>query len=51
LWYLKGKGYVKRGDNGRFTITVPGVDEVESRALPREYRSQKLLEPISTAGD
>jgi hypothetical protein len=50
LWYLKGKGYVKRGDNGRFTITVPGFDEVESRALSREHRNQKLLEPGSATG-
>jgi DnaJ domain len=51
LWYLKGKGYVKRGDNGRFTITVPGSDEVESRALPHEHRNQRLLEPGSAAGE
>ncbi len=44
LWYLKGKGYVKRGDNGRYNITVPGFDEVEGHGLPRERRSQKLLE-------
>jgi curved DNA-binding protein len=51
LWYLKGKGYVTYGDNGRFTITVRGFDEVESCALAREHRGQKLLEPSSTAED
>lgn len=29
LWYLRGKGFVHRTDNGRFTITVQGFDEVE----------------------
>jgi len=47
LWYLKGKGYVKRADNGRFTITVAGFDEVENYGSPGEHRNQKLLEPVS----
>jgi curved DNA-binding protein len=51
LWYLKGKNYVKRGDNGRFTITVPGFDEVEGGSQPRERRKQNLLEPAIAAGD
>lgn len=51
LWYLKAKGYVKRGDNGRFAITVSSFDEVASRALPRDRRNQKLLAPGSAAGD
>ncbi len=50
LWYLKGKDYVRRSDNGRFAITVTGFDEAESRALPREHRNQKLLELSSAAG-
>jgi curved DNA-binding protein CbpA len=45
LWYLRGKGYVTRGDNGRFTLTVPGSDEVESPAQSWDHRNQKLLEP------
>jgi hypothetical protein len=44
LWYLKGKGYVKRGDNGRFTLTVPGSDEVESYTQ-QGRQDLKLLEP------
>lgn len=45
LWYLRGKGYVSRGDNGRFTITVSGFDEAESNPQSRENRGVKLLEP------
>jgi hypothetical protein len=45
LWYLKGKGYVKRADNGRFAITVSGFDEVESHTTtPQERTTVKLLE-------
>jgi DnaJ domain/PilZ domain len=52
LWYLKGKGYVKRGDNGRFTITVEGSDQVENCESPREHQNYRLLgapesDPIS----
>jgi hypothetical protein len=46
VWYLKGKNYVKRSDNGRFAITILGFDEVESRA-PRENRDQKLLDLVN----
>ena len=51
LWYLKGKNYIKRGDNGRFTITVAGFDEVESGAPSQIPRNGKLLEPARAAGD
>jgi hypothetical protein len=44
FWHLKGKGYVKRGDNGRFTLTVPGSEEVEKSAELCEHRNHKLLE-------
>ena len=47
LWYLKGKDYIKRGDNGRFTITIAGFDEVEKSSLAKEHRNQKLLEPVA----
>jgi hypothetical protein len=30
LWYLREAGCLVRGDNGRFTITMKGVDAVES---------------------
>ena len=51
LWYLKGKGYVKRGDNGRFTLTVLGSDEVESYGESGQYRNQKLLAPAPPTED
>ena len=51
LWYLKGKDYVRRGDNARFTITVPGFDEVESHTPSREHRGRKLLAPVRATGD
>jgi hypothetical protein len=50
LWYLKGKDYVRRGDNGRFSITVAGFDEAESHAASGEPRNLKLL-PAGTAAD
>jgi len=45
LWYLKGKGYVKRGDNGRFTLTIPGSDQVECFGKSGANPNLKLLEP------
>jgi len=46
LWYLRGKGFVRRGDNNRFEITVAGVDEVEvdPNSPYRPRGTQKLLE-------
>jgi len=29
LWFLRGKGYIQRSDNGRHTITVLGFEEAE----------------------
>jgi len=44
LWYLKGKGLVKRGDNGRVAITVSGFDEVEGAVEGRGNGVRPLLE-------
>jgi curved DNA-binding protein CbpA len=44
LWYLKGKGLVKRGDNGRCSITIAGFDEVEDASLPRDQAARPMLE-------
>jgi DnaJ domain len=33
LWYLQRKGYVSRADNSDFTLTVQGVDFVESQRV------------------
>jgi curved DNA-binding protein CbpA len=38
LWYLKERDWVKRSDNGRYTITAAGVDEAERS-------NQILIEP------
>ncbi len=51
MWYLKGKGYVKRGDNGRFTLTIPGSDQVESFGKTGETPNFKLLQPASSADE
>lgn len=29
LWYLKGKNYIQRSDNGRYTITIQGFEAAE----------------------
>jgi hypothetical protein len=34
LWYVKGRGLVTRSDNGRYEITIEGVDWVEAHELP-----------------
>ena len=44
LWYLKGKGHIQRGDNGRYSITVEGFDEMESQSFMPEPSRQKLIE-------
>jgi curved DNA-binding protein CbpA len=39
MWYLKDSGLVSRGDNGRYAITVKGVDEAEKEgqvSMPRD---------------
>jgi hypothetical protein len=41
---LKGRGYVQRGDNGRYTITVAGFDEMDSQSFVPEPSRQKLIE-------
>jgi hypothetical protein len=48
LWYLKGKGFIQRSDNGRFTITVAGFDEIESQSFMPEPGRQKLIEQGTT---
>ena len=52
-WYLRNKGYINRADNSDFTLTVEGVDFVESQrvSIPLLY---KLLGsgagPVATEG-
>lgn len=42
LWYLKENGLIQRGDNGRFTITVKGVDVAEASGSAWQ-RADRLL--------
>lgn len=45
LWYLREQGFVVRTDNGRFAITVKGVDRAEeSGAAPKPASSLLQLE-------
>ena len=45
LWYLARKGYISRADNADFTLTVDGVDFVES-----ERPHLPLLQKMLTSG-
>jgi hypothetical protein len=42
-WYLRGKGHIQRSDNGRYAITVEGVDQAESQAETPSPRPERLL--------
>jgi hypothetical protein len=48
LWYLRGKGYIQRGDNGRYTITVQGFDSAEEQNATDRPKNVHLLEPASS---
>lgn len=45
LWYLKGKGYIQRSDNSRFTITVQGFDKLEEHEIVAKKEGLRLLDP------
>jgi len=49
LWYLKDSGLISRSDNGRYGITVKGVDQAEDTGLwrPSEARMLPAAEPVS----
>ncbi len=47
LWYLKGKNYIKRSDNGRYTITVSGFDQAEADYLAPLGATRQLAESNS----
>jgi len=38
FWYLKESGCIQRGDNGRYTITLKGVDQAEQGPAVPETR-------------
>ncbi len=42
LWFLMGKGWCTRSDNGRYSITVTGFEQAEDQ-MPRPARSEHLL--------
>lgn len=49
LWYLKEKGWIRATDNGMFTITVEGVDRVNSEQH-RKIASKLLTDQRHASG-
>ena len=43
IWYLKGKNFIKRSDNGRFTITIAGFEEAEAQRFTPDPRADRQL--------
>src|SRR5260221_7766509 len=43
LWFLRGKGYIQRSDNGRHTITVLGFEEAEKNPSSAHGSNVRLL--------
>jgi hypothetical protein len=43
IWYLKEKGWIERGDSGRFAITASGVDAVMEDGIL--LNKERLLPP------
>jgi hypothetical protein len=48
LWYLKDSGLISRQDNGRYAITVKGVDHAEQSGMWRPSGA-KMLPPADPA--
>jgi hypothetical protein len=46
VWYLRTKGYILQSDNAEFTITVAGVDFVETQRV-----NVPVLEKLLTTGE
>jgi len=46
VWYLRTKGYILQSDNAEFTITVDGVDFVETQRV-----NVPVLEKLLTTGE
>jgi hypothetical protein len=47
FWFLRENNWVTRGDNGRFTITVQGVEQLERTGVPK--MSAKLITGATAA--
>ncbi len=45
LWYLKGKNYIQRSDNGRYTITIQGFEQAEEQSLLAGFIHRQLSAP------
>lgn len=43
MWYLKERGDIKPGDNGRFQISIKGVEAYENLTMPVSEESKKGL--------
>ncbi|TPN76730.1 J domain-containing protein [Mesorhizobium sp. CU2] len=43
LWYLKGRGWIARTENGTFAITIDGVDHANAQGR-RDVKVTKLLD-------
>jgi curved DNA-binding protein len=44
LWYLKGKNYIRRGDNGRYSITIAGFEVAEAEQFTPASTNRQLPE-------
>jgi len=49
LWYLKGKNYIKRGDNGRYSITIDGFEAAEAQRFTPVGADRQLPEATLTS--
>lgn len=47
LWYFKEKGWVQRETSGPLSITVAGVDEIESRERLKQEAGRNPIAPIT----
>ena len=47
LWFLREKGFVTRSDNGRFTISVAGVEAAEDAEIPWTPTERLLSAPLA----
>ena len=46
MWFLKEQGWVARTDNGRYSITIKGVEQAEKQKVWDPQASERLqLEP------
>lgn len=51
LWYLKGKDFRRRSDNGRYSITVDGFEQAETHYAAQAASGRQLTAGSPTAVD